>query len=80
MSVRDTAANWCPGWFLDGLCPVTPDELAKIRGLDDFDLTLFVSELHDHGWSVAAVTLELMPDKRASRHEGFHGHLRCVQD
>jgi len=61
MSVRDAAPSWCPDWFVDDLCPLTPDELAKIRRLDDFRLTVLVSEIHDHGWWVAAETLELMP-------------------
>jgi hypothetical protein len=40
---------------------VRPEELAKIRKLDDFDLKMLISEIHDHGWSVARMTLKLMP-------------------
>lgn len=36
-------------------------ELDKIRGLEDFDLIMFISEIHDHGWDVARVTLAMMP-------------------
>jgi len=58
-----TVPSWCAEAFSDGLCQVAPEEIRKIRGLDDFDLTVFVSELHEHGWSVAAETLELMPER-----------------
>ena len=30
------------------------EELAKIRCLDDFDLTVLISEVHDHGWPTRA--------------------------
>jgi hypothetical protein len=46
---------------------VTPEQLAKIRTLDDFDLIMLISEIHDNGWQVAERTLSMMPDgKRAS--------------
>jgi hypothetical protein len=32
---------------------ITKDELALIRTFPDFDLTMFLSELHDFGWPVA---------------------------
>jgi hypothetical protein len=35
-------------------------ELAQVRELDDFDLTMLISEIHDHGWQVASHTLSLM--------------------
>jgi hypothetical protein len=38
---------------------ISPEQLAKIRVLDDFDLTMVLSEIHDNGWPVAAGTLEL---------------------
>jgi len=41
---------------------VTPEELRKIRSLDDFDLIMLVSEIHDHGWPMARKTLAMMPD------------------
>ena len=40
---------------------VTPDELGKIRALADFDLTMLISEISDHGWTVARKTLAMMP-------------------
>jgi len=42
---------------------VTKQELAKIRSLDDFDLIMLISEIHDHGWTVARRTLAIMPTK-----------------
>lgn len=47
---------------------LAPEELRKIRALEDFDLTMLVSEIHDHGWPVARRTLALMPEKG-----GAHG-------
>jgi hypothetical protein len=29
---------------------ISKEELAFIRTLNDFDLTMFISEVHDHGW------------------------------
>jgi hypothetical protein len=43
---------------------ITPEQLAKIRRLKDFDLIMLISEIHDHGWPVAAATLAMMPDQR----------------
>jgi hypothetical protein len=42
---------------------VTPAELTKIRNLEDFDLIMLISEIHDHGWLAARATLVLMPPK-----------------
>jgi len=42
---------------------VTEAEMAKIRRLDDFDLKMLISEIHDHGWPVARKTLAMMPDR-----------------
>jgi hypothetical protein len=41
---------------------VTTTELAKIRNLDDFDLIMLISEIHDHGWPIARKTLAIMPE------------------
>jgi len=41
---------------------VSPEELAKIRRLDDFDLIMLISEIHDHGWQIARATLAIMPE------------------
>ena len=40
---------------------VSTEELAKIRKLEDFDLIMLISEIHDHGWEVARETLRMMP-------------------
>lgn len=41
---------------------VKNEELIKIRHLDDFDLIMLISEIHDHGWTVARRTLAMMPE------------------
>jgi hypothetical protein len=46
---------------MSGNQTITAEQLAKIRTLDDFDLIMLISEVHDHGWPTAATTLELMP-------------------
>lgn len=33
----------------------------KIRTLDDFEIVMLISDVHDHGWNIASKTLELMP-------------------
>ncbi len=38
---------------------ITADEMGAIRSLDDFDLTMLLSETHDHGWPSARI---LLPD------------------
>ena len=45
--------------------PVALVEIEKIRTLDDFDLAMLVSEIHDHGWPIARKTLALMPLRAA---------------
>jgi len=47
--------------MIGGNQSVSKEQLEKIRSLDDFDLTMLISEIHDHGWTVATKTLELMP-------------------
>lgn len=39
---------------------ITTKEIAQIRELDDFDLTMFLSELEDHGWLYARKLLVLI--------------------
>jgi hypothetical protein len=46
---------------------VTQEQLAKIRALDDFDLIMLISEIHDNGWSIASRTLEMMPPRQPER-------------
>lgn len=36
---------------------ITKKELDDIRSLTDFDLTMFLSEVHDHGWPLASLIL-----------------------
>ena len=40
---------------------ISKAELVKIRCLTDLDLTMLISEVHDHGWLVARRTLLMMP-------------------
>ena len=47
---------------------ITPEQLTKIRVLDDFDLIMLISEIHDHGWQVASRTLSMMPPGPMHRH------------
>lgn len=42
-------------------------ELLKIRGLDDWDLIMLISEIHDHGWDIARKTLEMMPEGKLNQ-------------
>jgi hypothetical protein len=39
---------------------ISPETLAQIRLLDDFDLVMLISEINDHGWSVAQSILRVM--------------------
>ena len=41
---------------------VSPVECEAIRSLSDFDMTMLISEIHDHGWPHARPILRLMPD------------------
>jgi hypothetical protein len=41
---------------------ITPEQLQEIRGLDDFDLKMLISEVHDHGWPRAAKLLPMILD------------------
>jgi hypothetical protein len=43
---------------------ISKAQIEKIRTLDDFDLTMLISEIHDHGWPAALKTLEKMPSWR----------------
>lgn len=46
---------------------VTVEELEKIRNLDDFDLIMLISDIHDHSWPMARRTLQLMPEGSRSK-------------
>lgn len=39
---------------------ITSEELAAIRKLNDFDLTMLLSETNDHGWAIARTLLPMM--------------------
>ena len=41
---------------------ITKEQLRKIRCLDDFDLIMLISEIHDHGWGKAAKVLAVMTE------------------
>lgn len=41
---------------------ITPDQLAQIRALNDFDLIMLLSEIHDNGWDQGAKLLKIMAD------------------
>ena len=46
---------------------VTVEQLAKIRALEDPDLIMLISEIHDHGWDVASRTLSMMAPRQSDR-------------
>ena len=46
---------------------ISSQDLGFIRSLPDFDLVMFISDVHDHGWPMAKKTLELMRQAFASR-------------
>jgi hypothetical protein len=46
-----------------------------IRSLSNFDLGMLVSEIHDHGWKVARVTLACMPGAKRSGLDPKQAHL-----
>lgn len=39
---------------------ISKKDLDFIRSLEDFDLTMLISEVHDHGWGVAKETLKFI--------------------
>lgn len=39
---------------------IKKDDLQFIRSLKDFDLTMLLSEIHDHGWESAETILTQM--------------------
>lgn len=51
-------------------------ECEKIRGLDDFDLEMLVSDIHDHGWPLARITLALMPPHDQARASKMQERLK----
>jgi hypothetical protein len=47
---------------------VSKEQIEKIRRLGDFEITMLISEIHDHGWPMAAKTLTIMPVEDADAH------------
>ena len=47
---------------------ITQTELAIIRQLDDFDLTMLLSEINDHGWQEGRKLLQMIWKAR-NRHQ-----------
>lgn len=45
---------------------LTPDEMKAIRTMSDFDLTMLISEIHDHGWPAARQIIPVIVE--ASQH------------
>jgi hypothetical protein len=41
---------------------ISKQQLDQIRRLSDFDLIMLLSEVNDHGWPAAAITLEVIMD------------------
>jgi hypothetical protein len=39
---------------------ITPEEILAIRRMGDFDLTMLISEIHDHGWPEARKLIPLI--------------------
>jgi len=39
---------------------ITPEELAIIRRMEDFDIIMLISEVNDHGWETAQKLIPLI--------------------
>jgi hypothetical protein len=48
---------------------ISPSEIVQIKSLPDFDLTMFLSELHDHGWPMARKLLPMIIAAVASNND-----------
>lgn len=51
---------------------ISKNDLQFIRTLEDFDLTMLISEIHDNGWNVAQRTLSIMRGALAVRNKTDH--------
>lgn len=49
---------------MSGNIKVTKETLDIIRSLEDFDLTMLLSEIQDHGWSMAEKLILMIPQSR----------------
>ncbi len=63
-----------PGYIEGDNQDISTAQLALIRALDDFDLKMLLSEIHDHGWPAAKKLLHLILLSVARR-----GERNCVQ-
>jgi hypothetical protein len=52
---------------------ITAAELALIRRLTAFELTMLLSEINDHGWTVARTTLAIIGAHPEYRKQTTHG-------
>lgn len=41
---------------------ITQEELTQIRAMTDFDLTMLISEIHDHGWTEARALIPMITE------------------
>lgn len=41
---------------------ISKEDLNFIRRLEDFDLIMLISEIHDHGWPMAEKTLQMIKE------------------
>ncbi len=57
---------------------ISAAELLQIRSLPDFDLIMFLSEIHDHGWPIARKILPLIVDAVTSN-QGQPSNKRVIQ-
>ena len=49
-------------WSKNGSAVVTKSQCDFIRSLEDFDLTMLISEIHEHGWKQARELLPLIKE------------------
>ena len=57
---------------MNGNQTVTKQEAEAIRALDDFDLIMLISEIHDHGWPFARHTLAIIPKAKDTLKDSNH--------
>ena len=65
------------GWLrkmLGDNIDITKDELDQIRGLQDFDLKMLLSEIHDHGWPTARKLLPMIIKSVMDENQGRDTH------
>lgn len=50
---------------MSGNISITESEIAAIKALEPFDLTMLLSEIHDHGWPAARELLPMILEAQA---------------